>query len=118
MILVDSSVWIDYLRSEHAALARALDDGEVLMHPMVVGELACGHLEPRQPLLSLLQNLPKAAVASHEEVLGLIELHSLFGRGIGYVDAHLLASAMLGDNVVLWTRDRRLNELARNLELA
>lgn len=117
MILVDTSVWVDHLRSNDGALVRALEAGIVVMHPFVVGELACGNLANRAEVLGLLQNLPAAPVATGSEALGFIEARSLMGRGIGYVDVHLLASAALG-NHLLWTRDRRLAGLATDLRLA
>jgi len=118
VILVDTSVWIDHLRSGETALAAALEDGRVLMHPFVLGELACGNLENRDEVLELLGDLPVAPTATDPEVLGLIERRALMGRGIGYVDVHLLASAALADVGRLWTRDRRLAAVASELELA
>jgi len=118
VILVDSSVWIDHLRVGNAELAAALEGGLVLTHPFVIGELACGNLANRNEILSSLQNLSSAPVASHVEVLAFIEARSLTGRGIGYVDAHLLASAALADEGLLWTRDRRPQILAEELALA
>lgn len=118
MILVDSSVWIDHLRAGNAALSTALEAGLVLTHPFVVGELACGNMANRSDILPWLQNLSSAPVATHVEVLAFIEARSLMGRGIGYVDAHLLASAALADDARLWTRDRRLRLLAQELALA
>lgn len=118
MILVDTTVWIDHLRSGETALAAALEDGRVLMHPFVLGELACGTLKNRDEVLDLLGNLPAAPTATDPEVLGLIERRALMGRGIGYIDVHLLASAALADVGRLWTRDRRLAAVATELELA
>lgn len=115
MILVDTSVWIDHLRRGDDALVRRLDDGEVLMHPFVLGELACGNLRHRDEVLALLRDLPQATVADDEEVLYFIDRHMLMGRGIGYVDAHLLASASLSDPAGLWTRDQRLQSVAKDL---
>jgi len=118
VILVDTSVWIDHLRSGEPKLATALEGGRVLMHPHVIGELACGNLENREELLKLLGDLPAAPTATDSEVLGLIERRALMGRGIGYVDVHLLASAALSDVGRLWTRDRRLAAAAKEMELA
>jgi predicted nucleic acid-binding protein len=118
VILVDTTVWIDHLRSGETALAAALEDGRVLMHPFVLGELACGTLKNRDEVLDLLGNLPAAPTATDPEVLGLIERRALMGRGIGYIDVHLLASAALADVGRLWTRDRRLAAVATELELA
>lgn len=115
MILVDTSVWIDHLRSGDEGLAALLNGSLVLMHPFVVGELACGNLRHRETVLGLLQELPQATVATDTEVLFFIERHALMGRGIGYIDAHLLASASLSDAARLWTRDIRLREVATEL---
>ena len=116
-MLVDSSVWIDHLRHGDSELAAALEAGQVDMHPFVVGELACGNLRARTDVLGLLLALPPVAVATDNEVLFFIDEHELMGRGIGYVDAHLLASARLG-GVMLWTRDKRLHATAAELGLA
>ena len=118
MILVDTSVWIDHLRSGEPALATALEGGRVMMHPFVLGELACGNLKNRAEVLQLLEDLPAAPTATDPEVLGLIERRALMGRGIGYIDVHLLASTVLEGVARLWTRDRRLAETAAELELA
>ena len=107
MILVDTSVWVEHLRHGLPRLATLLQAGEVLIHPWVIGELACGNLRNRQQVLELLLGLPMATVASDTEVLLLIERELLMGRGIGYIDAHLLASARLS-HCRLWTQDRRL----------
>jgi predicted nucleic acid-binding protein len=117
MILVDTSVWVGHLREGVPALAAVLDEGIVLTHPFVVGELACGHLPNRHEVLAMLTRLPAASVASDVEALELIERRSLAGRGIGYVDAHLLASTALTPGASLWTRDRRLASIALELDL-
>lgn len=118
MILADTSVWIGHLRKGAPALAAGLDEGRVLMHPFVLGELACGNLANRREVLRLLGDLPMAASASDAEALAFIEHHALMGRGIGYIDVHLLASAALAAPARLWTRERRLAEVAAGLELA
>ncbi len=118
MILVDTSIWIDHLRSGEPVLATALENGRVLMHPFVLGELACGNLKNRSEVLRLLGDLPTAPAATDPEALGLIERRALMGRGVGYIDVHLLASAALAGVGRLWTRDRRLAGLAAELELA
>jgi len=118
VILVDTSIWIDHLRSGEPALATALEGGRVLMHPFVLGELACGNLNKRSEVLRLLRDLPMAPTATDPEVLVLIESRALVGRGIGYIDVHLLASTALEGVAWLWTRDRRLAETAAELELA
>jgi predicted nucleic acid-binding protein len=117
MILVDTSVWIDHLRASDPDLAVALNDSQVLTHPFVIGELACGSLARRAEVLSLLHSLPRAAIATDEEALIFIERHQLMRRGIGYLDVHLLASTALEGTATLWTRDRRLAEVATELGL-
>jgi predicted nucleic acid-binding protein len=111
VILVDTSVWIDHLRRGNADLAAALEHDLVVCHPFVIGELACGNLANRAELLALLARLPTVPVATDTEVLTLIERRRLMGRGLGYVDAHLLASAAIGA-VTLWTLDARLAQMA------
>jgi predicted nucleic acid-binding protein len=118
MILVDTSVWVDHLRGGDEGLASLLDGGEVLSHPFVIGELALGHLRQRDLVVTSLQDLPKAQVATDDEVLRFIGERRLFGLGIGYVDAHLLAAALLTAGAALWTRDARLLGAARQLGLA
>lgn len=117
MILVDTSVWVDHLRSNDAALAAELREGRVLTHPFVIGELACGHLKNRHEVLDLLGSLPAAPTATHEEAMEFLERRGLMGRGIGFVDVHLLASAALASLARLWTRDRRLAKVASELRL-
>lgn len=118
MILVDTSVWIDHLRSSDRQLSAALAANVVLVHPFVIGELACGAIPNRNILLTELAALPQAPAAVHEEVLGLVERHALWARGIGWMDAHLLASAMLAGRSRLWTRDKHLGVIADELGLA
>ena len=118
MILVDTSVWIDHLRAGDEELVALLNESRVLMHPFVLGELACGTLSNRDKVLALLKDLPTATVATDEEVLFFIERHTLMGRGIGYVDAHLLAAVELTGATQLWTRDKRLRVLANSLNTA
>ena len=117
MILVDTSVWIDHLRQGDAELADALQQGRVAIHPFVVGELACGNLRARAEVLGLLQALPSLPVATSNEVLYFIDAHALMGRGIGYVDVHLLAAARLA-GAQFWTRDKRLRAASADLRLA
>lgn len=116
MILADTSVWVDHLRRHNAALALRLEDGAVMVHPFVVGELACGNLRRRREILSALVALPEVPLASHDEVLALVDAHRLAGSGIGWIDAHLLASARLA-GVRIWTFDRPLAAAARRLGL-
>ncbi len=118
MILVDTSIWIDHLRIGDPKLAALLQDGQVLTHPWVIGELALGQLSRRSEILGLLPNLPQAKAATDAEVMALIENQQLFGLGIGYVDAHLLAATMLTTGAGLWTRDNRLVAAAVHLGLS
>lgn len=118
MILVDSSIWIDHLRSNDAVLADLLNRGLILSHPFVIGELALGSLRQRSRIIAALRDLPMATVANDAEVLEFIQRQPLHGRGIGYIDAHLLASARLTPSTKLWTRDRRLQQVASELALA
>ncbi|MFA6955903.1 MAG: type II toxin-antitoxin system VapC family toxin [Thermoanaerobaculia bacterium] len=113
MILADTSVWIDHFRRGNAALVEALEREDVLVHPFVIGELACGELKKRREILELLASLPSAIVASDEEALQFIEQRRLMGKGIGYIDVHLLASAALTEGARLWTLDKRLAPFAR-----
>jgi hypothetical protein len=118
LILVDTSVWVDHLRRGDAQLAGLLERGAVVMHPFVIGEIACGSLADRSTILELLQDLPIAVVADVDEVLGFIERHKLHGKGIGYIDVHLLASVALTDGAKIWTRDKRLRAAADDLDCA
>ena len=113
MILVDTSVWVDHLRQADGGMQRHLAAGNVVTHPMVVGELACGNLLRREETLAQLRTLPRLKPLDDEAVLALIESNKLMGRGIGLVDAHLLGAVLAGPaETQLWTRDRRLHELA------
>ena len=118
MILADTSVWIDHFRSEDLYLASLLELNEIVIHPMVIGELACGNVGNRAQIFGLLRSMPQLPAATDEEVLFFIEYHQLMGRGIGYIDAHLLASVAMARNVSLWTKDRRLMGLADELGVA
>jgi predicted nucleic acid-binding protein len=118
VILVDTSVWVEHLRNHHEALARLLNIGAVLAHPFITGELALGRMRQREIVLTTLAALPRAAVATDAEVLRFIERQALFGRGIGYVDVHLLAAARLTEAASLWTSDKRLHSVADELGLA
>lgn len=117
MILADTSVWVDHLRRGEPWLAAALDAGRVWMHPFVLGELACGTLHSRAEVLELLGQLPSVPVATDAEVLGFIDRRAVWGRGIGWVDAHLLAATALAVPVRLWTHDKRLAVVAEELGL-
>lgn len=118
MILVDTSVWIDHLRRRDERLGRLLEQGRALAHPFVIGELALGNLRNRDTILRALRDLPTAPVATENEMPAFIERHGLHGIGIGYIDAHLLAATLLTPGAALWTRDRRLGEVAARLGLA
>jgi predicted nucleic acid-binding protein len=115
VILADSSVWVDHLHQTDSVLNRLLHSDEILIHPAVIGEVALGTLADREGTLWVLRRLPPAEVARHEEVLQLIEDWKLYGCGIGYGDAHLLASVLLTSGVRLWTRDRALRRVAQQL---
>ena len=118
MILVDTSVWVEHLRSPVSELQDQLRTGQVLTHPMVIGELACGMIRRRREFLSYLGALPIIPELTHERVLEEIETNRLMGRGIGFIDAHLLTSVIAGAGAALWTRDRRLNRIAEELGVA
>jgi len=117
MVLVDTSVWVAHLRRGNIGLEALLDEGHVVCHPFIVGELACGNLKNRSEILSLLQAIPSATPAEHEEVMQLIENYSLMRKGLGYIDMHLLASAILS-RVPLWTLDKKLKQASLKLGLA
>ena len=118
MILVDTSVWIDHFRHSDETLAALLDDGQVLSHAFVRGELACGNLSDREATLWLHRLLPDAATVEDDEVLTFIERRHLGGRGLGYIDVHLLSSTLLTPDALIWTRDKRLAQLAGELGVA
>ncbi len=117
MVLVDTSVWIDHLRSGNAKLAKLLDDGEAAIHPFIIGELACGNLKNRKEIISLLHALPHADKADDDEVLFFIEKHNISGLGIGLIDIHLLASCKLNSGKIL-TKDKRLQTAAEKLKIS
>lgn len=117
MILVDTSVWINHLRVGDQKLTTLLESNMVLTHPFVIGELACGNLHNRAAILALLDRLTPATAATDPEVLAFIDQHGLMGRGIGYIDAHLLASTHLSAPAKLWTGDKRLGRLAGELSV-
>lgn len=115
MILVDTSVWVDHLRAKDERLTLLLKELRVCMHPMIWGELACGNLQNRATLLRLWQGLPEIKQATHAEAMYCLEQHQLMGKGIGYVDLHLLSAVLLTPSTQLWTRDKRLKDLASAL---
>jgi predicted nucleic acid-binding protein len=118
MILADSSIWIDHFRSVDPALQMLLNNENIVMHPFIIGELSLGHIPRYDEIMRMLGDLPAIARADDGEVRHLIRSHRLFGTGIGYVDAHLLASVKLSRSDRLWTRDRRLNRIAQAMELS
>jgi hypothetical protein len=117
MVIVDTSIWINHLRAGDPSLVVLLQERLVLIHPFIIGELACGQLTNRGEVLELLQNLPQAPSARDSDVLQFIEQRRLMGRGIGYIDAHLLAATALEHAAQIWTRDRRLKNVADELGL-
>jgi predicted nucleic acid-binding protein len=117
MILADTSVWIDYFREGKPELGERLRRSDVVMHPFVIGALACGNFSNRQAILELLQQLRTVGVAEHDEVMNFIRVRKLHGRGIGYVDVHLLAAATI-EGCQLWTVDKRLHSVASSLGVA
>jgi predicted nucleic acid-binding protein len=116
MVLVDTSVWVSHLRDGNVGLEKLLNHGEVVSHPFIVGELACGNLKNRHEILSYLQSLPMTILAEDEEVLRFIENNQLMGKGLGYIDVHLIASAVLTD-VPLWTFDKTLEKITKKIGL-
>jgi len=116
VILVDTSVWINYLRDGNHRLERLLLDGDVVCHNNIIGELACGNIKNRKEIISLLQSLPLIKDVEFQEFLYFIEQNQLSGKGIGFVDIHLLASAKL-EQLPLWTEDKRLKTAAKVLDL-
>jgi len=114
MILVDTSVWVSHLRVGDEHLKQLLIDGDVATHPFVIGELACGNLKNRREILALFQYLPQSKLARQEEVLQFIEIHTLMGLGIGFIDIHLLASAHLSQ-IPIWTLDKKVDAAALSL---
>ena len=118
MILVDTSVWVDYMRAEDSGLQVLIEREELLCHPFVIGELAMGHIKNRHQFLADLYRFPSSPVAEEEEVLHFVNNHRLFGLGLSYIDAHLLAATKLTDEALLWTRDKRLHAAAERLNLA
>jgi len=116
MVLVDTSVWVEHLRSGNIGLENLLNDDHVICHLFIVGELACGNFSNRSEILSLLQALPLANHAEHEEVMHFVENYSLMGKGLGYVDMHLIVAAML-NRVPIWTLDKKLKGVSSKLGL-
>ena len=115
MILVDTVVWIDHLRGTEPHLEEMLDAGNVVMHAMILGELACGNIPKRAEFLQRMQDLPNIRECTHVDVMSMIETNGLMRRGIGFVDAHLLCSVLERAGMTLWTRDRKLKRMAETL---
>jgi predicted nucleic acid-binding protein len=115
-VLVDTSVWIDHFRRRSAALVELLEEAQVWTHPFVIGELACGNLAQRSKVLASLSELPRVPVVTHEEALAFVETRRLMGRGLGLIDVHLLASAVLA-KIPFWTSDKRLATVAAEFGL-
>lgn len=118
MILADTSIWVNHLRKHSETLAALLNKASVLSHPFVIGELALGQMQRRSNVLAALSALPQAVIATDAEALDFIERHTLHGRGIGYVDVHLLAATRLTPGTKLWTADKRLAAIAEEQGLA
>ena len=116
MILADTSIWIRHFRSANDVLSKELLRGRIATHRFIIGELACGNLPERQQTLRYFSHLPMATTCLDKEAMFLIERHNLMGKGIGYIDAHLLASAMI-NGLTLWTADRRLQEIAHSFNI-
>lgn len=117
MVLVDTSVWVTHFRQGNIQLKHLLEDGEVMCHPFIIGELACGNINNRGEILSLLNALPIALQADHNEVIQFIEKERLMGKGLGYIDVHLIVAALLSD-ASIWSDDRRLYDAAAKLKVA
>lgn len=116
MVLVDTSVWISHFKEGNENLRKLLEEGRVYCHPLIIGELACGQFKHRKEIIHLLFDLPAAEIAADKEVLAFIESKQLYGLGIGWIDVHLLASALLS-KVLLWTFDKKLQLIASKLKL-
>ena len=115
MILPDTSIWIAHMRDPMPELSQLLETGNVLIHSMIIGEIACGTIHARMNFLSYLQSLPRIGELAHDQVLQEIETGGFMGRGIGYIDAHLLTSVMAQSGAALWTRDQRLKRIAEEM---
>ena len=117
MIIVDTSVWISHLRLGNTHHELLLNAGHVVCHPFIIGELACGNIKNRSEILSLLQALPQSRVAAHDEVIYFIDAHDLMGKGVGYIDVSLMASAKLS-SIPIWTLDHKLKKVSSKLKIA
>jgi len=117
VVLVDTSVWVKHLRENDHTLAELLEQGEVACHPFIIGELACGGIKNRHEIIGLLNDLPATVLIDHDEIMEFVEYRKLMNRGIGYVDVHLLASALISDTL-LWTLDKALRKVGSELSIA
>ena len=117
-VLVDTSVWVDHFKQRNERLAALLEEGRVVCHPYVVTEVACGTPPNRRAIIAMLADLESTPLATPDEILELIERHSLHGRGCGFVDVSLLASALLSDQTLIWTLDKRLESVVAELNRA
>jgi len=115
VVLVDTSVWVSHFRQTNDDLVELLNEGEVVCHPFIIGELACGNLKNRAAIIALLEALPAALIVHNEELLSFIETRKVMGKGLGYIDVHLLAAALL-TGVPLWTLDKKLDKVAGELQ--
>ena len=116
MILVDTSVWVSHLRHGNSRLQKLLEESRVASHPFIIGELACGNIRNRTEIISLMQSLPMLDAVEHEELLLFIEHNKMMGTGLGFVDVHLLAAAMLA-GIPLWTQDKKLKKACSRLSI-
>ncbi len=118
MVLVDTSVWIDHFRKSNQRLIRILENQLVVVHPFIIGELALGSIKNRSDVLNMLGSLPSTPVVREYDILQMIEDRRLFASGIGYTDAHILASALIASDIRIWTHDKRLHTISENLGVA
>jgi hypothetical protein len=118
MILADTTIWVDHFRSANDKLRELLEDERIAMHPFIVAELALGSLKQRRVQLEALDDMPAVPVAQLREVRQMIETRSLYSRGIGLTDAHLIASCLIHPPTRLWTNNKRLAEIAETLGIA
>lgn len=115
-ILADTSVWITHFKKELPEFIDILNAGKVILHPFIIGELACGGLQKKQDIFKLIESMPQTVCLEHEEIMSLIEAHEFSNQGIGYVDVHLIGSCLLSDNL-LWTYDKALKKVAKKMKL-
>ena len=116
MVLVDTSIWVSHLRHGNSRLQKLLEEGGVASHPFIIGELACGNISNRTEILSLMQSLPMLDAIEPEELLLFIEHHKVMGAGLGFVDVHLMAAALLA-GIPLWTQDKKFKQACSRLSI-